>query len=282
MNTSEIFCLQNQAASQNILLFPEWFHWCDLAIELMVDAHVYLANDEGILAYREDVRLKDSAAFDVDYRCSNGFLQRMSYTTMPYKTVIRLLVVARNPTNGFPARLLGSLISAIRLVQFGVLADAWSLVRGAFESSCYAEYFRDAGEKIKDYLVIAEKLRSDRSADIRQEITQGNLQIGRVLHFLQGQDGQNLEDFYGRLSNFGTHASPVRSGLRIRINEPDVRVYLSIAHRELVQCLADLAATAKYAMGIPFETWPELMVRNAPLVTRHIELESEYRRIFES
>ena len=30
----------------------------------------------------------------------------MSYTTMPYKTVIRLLVVARNPTNGFPARLL--------------------------------------------------------------------------------------------------------------------------------------------------------------------------------
>ena len=31
----------------------------------------------------------------------------MSYTTMPYKTVIRLLVVARNPTNGFPARLLG-------------------------------------------------------------------------------------------------------------------------------------------------------------------------------
>ena len=253
MNTSEIFRLQDQAASQTILLFPEWFHWCDIAIELMVDAHVYLANDEGILAYREDVRLKDSAAFE-----AMNVILNLAYDA------------------------LGSLISAIRLVQFGVLADAWSLVRGAFESSCYAEYFRDAGEKIKDYLVIAEKLRSDRSADIRQEITQGNLQIGRVLHFLQGQDGQNLEDFYGRLSNFGTHASPVRSGLRIRINEPDVRVYLSIAHRELVQCLADLAATAKYAMGIPFETWPELMVRNAPLVTRHIELESEYRRIFES
>ena len=43
---------------------------------------------------------------DVVYRCNNGFLQRMSYTTMPYKAVIRLLVVARNPTNGFPARLL--------------------------------------------------------------------------------------------------------------------------------------------------------------------------------
>ena len=28
---------------------------------------------------------------------------------MPYKTVIRLIVVARNPTNGFPARLLGRL-----------------------------------------------------------------------------------------------------------------------------------------------------------------------------
>ena len=34
-------------------------------------------------------------------------MKRNTYTIMPYKTVIRLLGVARNPANGFPARLLG-------------------------------------------------------------------------------------------------------------------------------------------------------------------------------
>ena len=35
-----------------------------------------------------------------------GFLRRLSYATMPYKTVIRLFLSARNGSNGFPARLL--------------------------------------------------------------------------------------------------------------------------------------------------------------------------------
>ena len=34
-------------------------------------------------------------------------MKRIAYTTMPYKTGLRLLGVARNPANGFPARLLG-------------------------------------------------------------------------------------------------------------------------------------------------------------------------------
>ena len=42
-----------------------------------------------------------------DYRCNSGFLKRIAYTTMPYKTGLRLLGVARNPANGFPARPLG-------------------------------------------------------------------------------------------------------------------------------------------------------------------------------
>ena len=43
---------------------------------------------------------------NVDWRCNSGFLKRIAYTTMPYKTGLRLLGVARNPANGFPARLL--------------------------------------------------------------------------------------------------------------------------------------------------------------------------------
>ena len=41
------------------------------------------------------------------YRCNSRALQRITYTVMPYKTVIRLLIVARNPANDFSARLLG-------------------------------------------------------------------------------------------------------------------------------------------------------------------------------
>ena len=40
-------------------------------------------------------------------RCNSGFLNRITDTIMPHKTIIRPSGVARNPANGFPARLLG-------------------------------------------------------------------------------------------------------------------------------------------------------------------------------
>ena len=43
----------------------------------------------------------------VYYPCNSGLLTRITYTTMLYKAGTRLLGVARNPANGFPARLLG-------------------------------------------------------------------------------------------------------------------------------------------------------------------------------
>ena len=54
-----------------------------------------------------ETRFSPSRRFlNVDWRCNSGFLKRIAYTTMPYKTGLRLLGVARNPANGFPARLL--------------------------------------------------------------------------------------------------------------------------------------------------------------------------------
>ena len=41
---------------------------------------------------------------DVDYRCNDEVLKRITYTITPYTTVIRLLGVVQNPANGFPAR----------------------------------------------------------------------------------------------------------------------------------------------------------------------------------
>ena len=51
--------------------------------------------------------LPKSSFFSDDCRCKGGFLNHITDTIMPHKTIIRLSGVARNPANGFPARLLG-------------------------------------------------------------------------------------------------------------------------------------------------------------------------------
>ena len=64
-----------------------------------------------------ETRFSPSRRFpNVDCRCNSGFLKRIAYTTMPYKTGLGLLGVARNPANGFPARLLGCTNMPTRLV----------------------------------------------------------------------------------------------------------------------------------------------------------------------
>ena len=64
-----------------------------------------------------ETRFSPSRRFlNVDCRCNSGFLKRIAYTPMPYKTGLGLLGVARNPANGFPARLLGCTNMPTRLV----------------------------------------------------------------------------------------------------------------------------------------------------------------------
>ena len=80
-----------------------------------------------------ETRFSPSRRFlNVDCRCNSGFLKRIAYTTMPYKTGLGLLGVARNPANGFPARLLGCTFAHVGpvLSQFLVagsvaLGPAW-------------------------------------------------------------------------------------------------------------------------------------------------------------
>ena len=67
----------------------------------------------------------------------------------------------------------------------------------------------------------------------------------------------------------------------MKVDEPEVRVYCSINHRELPQCIADFAATAKYVLGIPFEAWPDLMERKKPLFGRYRSLLEEYKAVYE-
>ena len=253
MKYEDMTRLQSQATEENRRLFPDAFGWSDRVIELLMDVHVFMANDPGVVAIREETRDSGSPAHQ-----AMNVIVNLDYDA------------------------LGSLISAMKLMESGVLSDAWSLIRGAFESTCSAEFFRHHEHKVRDYLLLAEPIKIDRAADTRRERRRAALEIGDIITKLQELDGQDREGFYGRLSNFGTHVSPVRSGIRTRVDEPEVTVYLSIGHRDLKQGMADYAATAKYAMGIPFETWPELFKVDTALVARHSSLEKEYAAIFES
>lgn len=253
MKTSEIFRLQDRAALSNVRRFKTQFQWCYRSVELMLNTHTFLANDPKIVSYRKGVSESDVSKFEV------------------MNVVVNLAYDA-----------LGSLISALRLMEYGLLADAWSLIRGAFESTCYAEFFALNNSRVADYMQIAETIKQNRSADVRKEVAKLRLAIQEVMKSLQKYDREDRTRFYSRLCNFGTHASPVRAGLRVRVDEPEVRVYLSIGHRELIQCLADFAATAKYTLGIPFDAWPDLMQRKTSLINRYRSLLEEYKAIYEA
>ena len=123
MKINEIFRLQDNAASENVRRFGIQFRWCYRSVEVMIDTHTFLANDPEMLAHRKRLSESDIAKFK-----AMNVIVNMAYDAM------------------------GSLISALRLLECGVLADAWSLIRAAFESTCYADFFTLNKSKVTDYM----------------------------------------------------------------------------------------------------------------------------------
>ncbi len=251
MDIREIFELQDRAVPQNLQLFEDEFRWCRRALELTLDSHEFFRRNPEVVAYRTLLRESDGKAF------------------VQVNVVVNLAYDA-----------MGSLISALRLLEYGVLADTWLLMRGAFECTCYADYFARNCDGVAEFADIGERMKTDFSVNIAAELRKQGLGFDTVRQFLEKIYGQDMKQFYGRLCMYGAHASPWRPGFRIGKNEPEVRAYLSIGHRNLALCLGDYAATAKYTMGILFETWPDLMRKNETLVIRHNAFEEEYKAVF--
>ena len=65
MKTSEIFRLQDRAASSNVQRFKIQFQWCYRSVELMLDTHTFLANDPEIVSYRKGMSESDVSEFEV-------------------------------------------------------------------------------------------------------------------------------------------------------------------------------------------------------------------------
>ena len=252
MDINKIFQLQDLAVPLNRQGFARELQWCHHAIELALDSHVFLANDPEILAYRKNLRDSDIKEFKF-----MNVVVNLAYDSM------------------------GTLISALRLLEYGVFGDAWALIRVAFESTCYSEYFTLNKEKVPDFIKIGEGVQNDLSTNVLQMLNKSNLKVSNIIDFLQKHDKENRRTFYARLCNMGVHALPLRVSPRISVTEKEFRAYLSIEHPYLRQCIADLAATAKYTSGIPFEAWPDLMQKEPTLVIRYKALEEEYKHIFQ-
>jgi len=130
MKINEIFRLQDRAASENVRRFETQFQWCYRSVELMLDSHTFLAKDPEILGHRKRLSESDTSEF----KAMNAIVN-MAYDAM------------------------GSLISALRLLEHGVLADAWSLTRGAFESTCYAQFFALNKSRVAEHTQIGEAIK---------------------------------------------------------------------------------------------------------------------------
>jgi hypothetical protein len=251
MDIREIFQLQDKAVPGNLQKFESEFRWCRRALELTLDSFEFFGRNTEILAHREHLRDSDP----------NAFYQMNVVVNLAYDA-------------------LGSLISALRLLEYGVLADTWALMRCAFESACYADYFTRNDTKVAGFLDVGQRIKADSSMNVAVELRRKGLGFDEVRKFLEKKYSQNMGQFYSTLCSFGAHASPVRSGFRISQNEPEVRAYLSIGHRNMAFCLAGYAATVSYTMGILFDAWPQLLQNQPALLIRYKALNDEYQCVF--
>ena len=62
---------------------------------------------------------------------------------------------------------MGGIVNASRLLLFGCHSDAFALIRSAFESCSYAEYFAVNLQKVKAYLELEELISGLREAGFK-------------------------------------------------------------------------------------------------------------------
>ena len=122
------FILSSRIAAKRAggrIIVIEWRHWLSLRGSGFADCMLPVLTDLARNLPRNVAGNPDfppsRRLLNVVCRCSSGFLKRITYTIMPYKTGIRLIGVARNPANGFPAKLLWVILLTNRMGEM----DPW-------------------------------------------------------------------------------------------------------------------------------------------------------------
>lgn len=243
---------------------------------------------------QDQVVSANRAEFEVEYRWLNEAVELLAdvqwFVNGHPVAELRLQQLERNHTDHLAANIvvylvndaMGGLINALRLLLFGAHADAFALVRSAFEACCYAEYFALHPEKAKAYMELEDLLSQDAGLDLRNHQRKRGLQFGSIRQYLEKRDDQDRRNFYARLCNFGSHPSPKRVGLRMgaRGGAVTAAVSRSTPVRSRAEwtrnCSGDLMAVVKYALGILFEQYPDWFEPEPSLPVRHASLIAQY------
>ncbi len=234
----KLFLYQEVCVGENVARFRKEFDWCGRALALIQEVQVILSEGT-VIDWRRQQQDTDKSAFDC--MC----------------IVLDLLNSA-----------LGSLINALRLAIYGAIADSGTLIRIAFETTCYADFFVRKPEKVSGYLRILEKLKTDPTDRIDNMMRDEGISFGKVRNTLEECDPQDRKIFYSFLSGLG-HPSPIRieAGLtayRTADGRPDlhrerVGSFYSEKHRLLEGLVSLLVQVIKYALDIQMRTWPDFI-----------------------
>lgn len=247
---------------------------------------------------QDDVVESNRAEFTGEYRWINAAIEfifdvQQFVNTDPYVRQRRLEAIGRELVEGGITTLvvnllndaMGSLINATRLLTFGAHADAFALLRSAFEACCYAEYYTRCPEVVKAYMEIAGALSRNLALNLATELRKRKLSFRSVYTYLQQQDGENRSDFYARLCNLGAHPSPARIGLRLSRPGGAIHAAVSASTPEwsrtewTLQCAVHIMAVAKYALEMLFEYYPEWFTFEQSFKERCTSLVREYQAI---
>ncbi len=239
IDINKMFAMQELCAQSNVANFEREFRWCGSALELIFETQGVLSEGE-VIDWRKEQQRDDKPAFD----CTN--------------TILNLLNSS-----------LGSLVNALRLARYGAIVDSGALIRVAFESTCYADFFARKPEKVPAYLNLLKKLKRDPTIRIDNEMRDAGISFGTVRSTLGTCDTQGRKEFYSLLSTWAGHPSPIRveaslTAYRTADGKPDlhrerVGSFYSENHRLLEGLVSLLVQVIKYALDIQMRTWPDFI-----------------------
>ncbi|MBM3943215.1 MAG: hypothetical protein FJ316_09890 [SAR202 cluster bacterium] len=260
MDLDEWYRLQNGAVRHNRAEIESEYVWLDKAIKLLSDIHIFVNDRNSPVAL---IRSNEKQEYPELHQ-------------------------ARNVVVNLANDALGSLVTGTRLLLFGAHADAFALVRSAFEGCCNAEYFALHTEDAQHWLDLEKQLSGNLSLNVNSYLRNrklSRLQITSILKVLEKCDGENRSEFYAKLCNLGAHASPVRVFLRLSPPKGAVLAAVSVSTPDWSRakwtqgCAWDLMAVAKYAVTLLPERFPEWFVSEQDLIRRVKQLEQEFLKL---
>ena len=261
MTLDDWFARQDAVVAENRAEFENEYRWLDSALGLLTELQLFVNSDPTVNAIRRKMQAED----------------RVTYlaTTL----TVNLLNDA-----------MGSLVSAIRLLLFGDLPDAYALVRSAFEACCYAEHFVYHKDKAESYmelevLLSTSNLSTALEVNLNPELRKRSLEFWRVSRELEKRSGNPVRGFYARLCNLGSHPSPKRIGLRL--SPPGGAVLAPVSkstatwsrEKWTLGCASDMIVVAKYAVEMLFEHHADWFASNPRLVDRCNSLAQEFESL---